>query len=290
MRKMALMACVLALSACGAAKKERPLQGYAEADLLYLSPREPGFVETLAVKEGDDVKAGALIFRLDVDRSNATLNKAHANNAATGEQSAAAAQAVREARAAVDLARVTLSRSESLLKSGYAPKAKVDADRASMQGAEARLRTAQAQAAAASSQTGASGADVTLAHEQAQDRAVNAPADGRIEQIYRRPGELAAAGDPVVALLPPANIKLKFFVPEAMLARLKLGGVVDVSCDSCEKGLTAKIFFIASQPQFTPPVIYSLEQRGKLVFLVEARPDHPEKFRPGQPLDVSVRK
>jgi HlyD family secretion protein len=289
MRRIALIACVLALSACGMAKKDRPLQGYAEADLLYLSPREPGFVEALAVKEGDQVKAGALLFRLDVNRSNATLNKARAANAATGQVSAAAAQGVREARAALDLARVTLSRSEALLKSGYAPKAKVDEDRANMRAAEARLRTAQAQAAAASQQTGASGADVALASEQAQDRAVVAPADGRIEQVYRRPGELAGAGDPVVALLPPANIKLKFFAPEQMLAQLKLGEIIDVSCDGCEKGLTAKISFIASQPQFTPPVIYSLEQREKLVFLVEARPDQPEKFRPGQPLDISVR-
>ncbi|MEJ0022526.1 MAG: biotin/lipoyl-binding protein [Alphaproteobacteria bacterium] len=97
MRRIALIAFVIApsiltLSACGMAKKDRPLQGYAEADLLYLSPREPGFVETLAVKEGDQVKAGALIFKLDVDRSNATLNKARASNAATSEQSAAAAQ------------------------------------------------------------------------------------------------------------------------------------------------------------------------------------------------------
>lgn len=290
MRRTALIVCMLALSACGGAKKERPLQGYAEADLLYLSPREAGFVETLAVKEGDEVKAGALLFRLDVDRSNATLNKARANNAATGQESAAAAQAVREARASVDLARVTLSRSEALLKSGYATKAKVDEDRANMQAVEARLRTAQAQAAAASRQIGASGADVTLAREQAQDRAVNAPADGRIEQVYRRPGELATAGDPVVALLPPANIKLKFFAPETMLSQLKLGGVIDVSCDACEKGMTAKISYIASQPQFTPPVIYSLEQREKLVFLVEARPEHPDKFRPGQPLDISVRR
>ncbi len=169
------------------------------------------------------------------------------------------------------------------------PQQKVDDDRASLSTAEARLRNAQAQAAAASRQIGASGADVALAREQAQDRAVNAPADGRIEQIYLRPGELAAAGDPVVALLPPANIKLKFFAPEKSLAQLKLGGVVDIACDGCEKGMTAKISFIASQPQFTPPVIYSLEQRAKLVYLVEARPEHPEKFRPGQPLDISVR-
>ncbi|MEJ0022527.1 MAG: HlyD family efflux transporter periplasmic adaptor subunit [Alphaproteobacteria bacterium] len=196
---------------------------------------------------------------------------------------------VREARAALDLARVTLTRSEALLKTGYVPQQKVDDDRASLSTAEARLRNAQAQAAAASRQIGASGADVALAREQAQDRAVNAPADGRIEQIYLRPGELAAAGDPVVALLPPANIKLKFFAPEKSLAQLKLGGVVDIACDGCEKGMTAKISFIASQPQFTPPVIYSLEQRAKLVYLVEARPEHPEKFRPGQPLDISVR-
>lgn len=290
MRRMALFTCVLLLGACGAANKPKALQGYAEADLLYLSPREPGFVETLAVKEGDEVEAGALIFRLDVDRSNAALNRARAANAATGQESAAAAQAVREARASVDLARVTLQRSEALLKSGYAPKAKVDEDRANMRAAEARLRTAQAQAAAAARQTGASGADVALAREQANDRAVLAPAAGRIEQIYRRPGELAAAGDPVVALLPPANIKLRFFAPEDMFSQLKLGGAVNVSCDGCEAGLTARISFIASQPQFTPPVIYSLEQRKKLVFLVEARPDRPEKFRPGQPLDISVQR
>ena len=78
MRRMALLVCLAALSACGVAKKDRPLQGYAEADYLYLSAREPGFVETLTVKEGDEVKAGALIFRLDNDRSNATLSRARA--------------------------------------------------------------------------------------------------------------------------------------------------------------------------------------------------------------------
>jgi HlyD family secretion protein len=289
MRRMALLVCLAALSACGVAKKDRPLQGYAEADYLYLSPREPGFVETLTVKEGDEVKAGALIFSLDNDRSNATLSRARAANAATAQESAAAGQAVREARAAADLARVTLSRSEALAKDGFTPKAKVDEDRANLLATQARLRTAQAQAAAASTQIGASGADVSLAQAQSKDRAVFAPADGRIEQIYRRPGELAAAGDPVVALLPPANIKLRFFAPEAMLSQLKLGGVVGVACDGCAQNLTAKISFIASQPQFTPPVIYSLDQREKLVFLVEARPQNNASFRPGQPLDISVR-
>lgn len=281
-------ACLLALAACGA-KPSAVLQGYAEADYLYLSPREAGVVSTLAVKEGDAVKAGALIFRLDVDRSNAALARARAQRSATGQTAAAQAQAVAEARADVTLAQTTYNRSQALYKEGFTPKAKLDQDKAALDVAQARLRTASAQRQAAASQTGASGADVTLAQEQADDRAVLAPADGRIERIFLRPGELAQAGAPVASMLPPANMKLRFFAPEQRLPLLALGGIVDVSCDQCAKGMTARISYIASEPQFTPPVIYSKDQRAKLVYLVEARPERPEQFRPGQPVDVALR-
>lgn len=287
-RAVILGAGLLALSACGA-KTPSVLQGYAEADYLYLAPREAGVVNTLAVKEGDAVKAGALIFRLDVDRSNSALARARAQRSAAGQTAAAQAQAVAEARADVTLAQTTYNRSQALYKEGYAPKAKLDQDKAALDAANARLRTASAQRQAAASQTGASGADVALAQEQADDRSVVAPADGRIERIFLRPGELAQAGAPVASMLPPGNMKLRFFAPETQLPQLALGGIVDVACDQCAKGMTARISFIASEPQFTPPVIYSKDQRAKLVYLVEARPDKPELFRPGQPVDVSVR-
>ena len=92
----------------------------------------------------------------------------------------------------------------------------------------------------------------------------------------------------VIALLPPGNVKIRFFVAEAKLPTIKIDDVVGVHCDGCAEGLTAKISFISRSSEFTPPVIYSLEERNKLVFMIEARPDQPEKFRVGQPVTVSL--
>ncbi len=114
------------------------------------------------------------------------------------------------------------------------------------------------------------------------------PSEATVEQIYYRPGETVPAGRPVVALLPPGNLKIRVFAPQAVLPKIKYGQTVGVTCDGCENGLTAKVSFIARSAEFTPPVIYSLEERAKLVFLIEARPDSPEKFRVGQPVTVTV--
>ena len=103
-----------------------------------------------------------------------------------------------------------------------------------------------------------------------------------------RTGEMVSAGRPVLALLPPGNLKVRFFVSEAMLPQIRIDDVVNVHCDGCPSGLTAKVSFIARSSEFTPPVIYSLEERSKLVFLVEARPEQPDKLRVGQPVSVAV--
>jgi len=81
---------------------------------------------------------------------------------------------------------------------------------------------------------------------------------------------------------------VRFFVPEPVLASIDYGDVVKVSCDSCSPDITARISFIARQSEFTPPVIYSLEERSKLVFLVEALPVKPDSLRVGQPVDVTL--
>ena len=116
------------------------------------------------------------------------------------------------------------------------------------------------------------------------------PADGTIQEVYYRPGETVQPGRPVIALLPPPNLKLRFFASEALLPEIKYGETVAVSCDGCEKGLTATVSFIAKSAEYTPPVIYSRDERAKLVFLVEARPAQPEKFRVGQPVTVTLPK
>jgi HlyD family secretion protein len=140
--------------------------------------------------------------------------------------------------------------------------------------AEAALRTAQAR--------------LNSAQTRLARRKVSSPVAGSVQQIYYRVGELVPAGKPIVALLPPSNLKVRFFVNEAMLPKLNIGDPVTVTCDGCDAGITAKISFIARSSEFTPPVIYSMEERSKLVFLVEARPDRPDRLRVGQPVSVTL--
>jgi len=119
-------------------------------------------------------------------------------------------------------------------------------------------------------------------------RKLASPVTGTVQQVYFRPGEIVPVGRPIVALLPPGNLKVRFFVPESVLPRLAYGDVVKVGCDGCAGDLTAHISFIASTAEFTPPVIYSRDERAKLVFLVEALPEEPQQFRVGQPIEVAL--
>jgi HlyD family secretion protein len=243
----ALVLAAVALVGCDN-RNDRAMQGWVEAELVFVSPDEQGRVETLKVREGDEVEASALLFTVDNDLQNAEV-------------------VVR--KSTVTTAQQNFDRAKELLKTSAGTQKNYD-------DAEAALR--QAKANLAWSET-----------RLARRRAVS-PAGGTIEQIYYRPGETVPAGRPVVALLPPSNLKIRFFAPEAQLSGIKVGDGVTVSCDSCEKGLTASVSFIARSAEFTPPVIYSMDERSKLVFLIEARPELPEKFRVGQPVSVGLAK
>ncbi len=238
-----LAAMALALAACGDTN-QRTFQGWIEADLVFVGPDEAGRVETLSVREGDTVAAGAPLFTLDADLQQAD---------------------VAQTRATLTNARQTFERAEQLLKSRTGTQKAYDDAQQSLREAEARLNSAETRLAR---------------------RRVASPAAGVVQQVYYRPGEIVPAGRPVVALLPPGNIKVRFFVPEAMLPKIAFGDAVEVHCDGCAGGLAARVSFIARAAEFTPPVIYSLEERSKLVFLIEARPERPESLRVGQPVSV----
>jgi HlyD family secretion protein len=175
--------------------------------------------------------------------------------------------AVNQANASLINAKQTFDRSQQLAKTGAGTQKDYDAAEAGLRVAEAQLNTVQTRLAR---------------------RKVASPFAGTVQQIYFRPGEIAPANRPIVALLPPGNLKLRFFVPEAALPKIKYGDAVAVSCDGCAAGLNAKVSFISRSAEFTPPVIYSMEERNKLVFLIEAVPERPDLLRVGQPVSVAL--
>jgi HlyD family secretion protein len=226
--------------------KEPTFQGWMEAELIFVGPDENGRIETLSVREGDQVEQRSPLFTLDADLQLADV-------------------AMQEA--SVKNAQIAFDRAKELLRTQSGTQRAFD-------DAEAALRTAQAR--------------LNSAQTRLTRRKMSSPVTGSVQQIYYRVGELVPAGKPIVALLPPANLKVRFFVSEAMLPKLSIGEPVTISCDGCDKGLTAKISFIARSSEFTPPVIYSMDERSKLVFLIEARPERPERLRVGQPVSVTL--
>jgi HlyD family secretion protein len=186
------------------------------------------------------------------------------------------------------LAERNFARSQDLFARNFLSRARLDADRAARDAADAQLRQARGELRAGRGDIGAANANTRLARTRVSDLDGAAPQAGTIEEIYHRPGEVVSAGEPIASLLAPERMKIRFFAPEPLLSRLRLGVDVNIACDGCASGMTAKISFIASDPQFTPPVIYSLDERDKLVFLIEARPNRPDAIRPGMPIDVTL--
>jgi len=162
-------------------------------------------------------------------------------------------------------AQQTFDRAASLSKTGSGTQANLDSAVSALRVAEARVNTSQTRLAR---------------------RTGFAPVQGTIQQIYFREGEMVAEKRPVLSIMPPGNMKLRFYVPEPDLPKLAIGDEVRVACDNCAGDLTAKIYFIATSAEYTPPVIYSLDERNKLVYLVQARPSRPDVLRVGQPIGV----
>lgn len=273
MKRPLIVSLALLITACSGAKSE-VLQGYGEADYIYVASQEAGVIGDLLVREGDAVEAGQAVFALDRERLGLSAQSAAA-------QAAAASSAVRSAEADAALARSNFARGQELFERGFYPQARLDADRASLDAANARLTQARREASAAGAQT-------DLARTRMGDLSVAAPRAGVIERIYYRPGEVIAAGAPVAALLAPENMKVRFFAPQDRLSEFPVGARVLISCDGCGEPVAARVSYAAAEPQFTPPVIYSLDQREKLVFLIEARLEAPSAIRPGAPVDVRL--
>jgi HlyD family secretion protein len=240
------LALAAALAGCNDIKNSG-YQGWVEADMIFVSPDEPGRIIKLNVREGDQVKVGAPLYSIDDDLQKADLNQ---NNATLAN------------------AQQIYDRAAALSKTGSGTQANFDSAVSALRVAEARVATSQT---------------------RLMRRSGFAPVSGSIQQIYFREGEMVPAQRPVLSIMPPGNIKVRFFVGEPDLPKFALGDEVRVTCDNCAAELSAKIYFIATQAEYTPPVIYSLDERNKLVYLVQARPERPDSLKVGQPVSVFLK-
>jgi HlyD family secretion protein len=311
-RKLVVLVLLCLAAGCGR-PPSRAVQGYVEGEFVYVSSPLSGALTGLSVQRGAQVRAGDPLFTLDEnpekaarDQAAEQLAEARANleDAKKGKRPTeiASLQAqLDEARAALDLAGLELARQEKLaaIPGGAAAqdldRARSTRDQDSRHAAqlEADLKTAQLgsredQIAAAEAGVRSLQAALDRAEWDLSQKRRSAPRAGLVFDTLYRPGEWVAAGRPVVALLPPENVKVRAFVPETRVGAIHTGDPVRVMVDGVAGGLAGRVSFISPQAEYTPPVIYSQDSRGKLVFMVEAAFDAAAAatLHPGQPVDV----
>jgi HlyD family secretion protein len=291
-------------------------QGYADADFVKVGPTQQGLITAVHVERGDRVVKGAPLFEQDdaddryaVDQATRLLQQAkdqlvNLESPAKPTEIAVAVANLGDAKAARDKVLADLQRNQVLLKSGAATAQTVDEERADLASAEAKIAAEEAALEQAKASLGRPGeitaqtsavdaaeAALAMARWKLAQRSVVSPVTGVVADVLARAGETLQAGAPVVSLLPPENIFVRFFVPEPSLAHLHVGDTVALLCDNCSADVTGAVSFIAPQAEYTPPFIYSETTRSKFVFLAEARPKPAEAtlFNPGQPVSVRPR-
>ena len=309
--KRALFLALVLLAGCEK-QEEGVWQGYVEGEYVLLASPYAGQLQKLFVRRGDQIEAGKPVFVLEQESERQA--RAEAEERVKSAQAKlenlqvplrepqiqALREALNQAKAAKELSRVNLVREEDLMKKGYTTKPRLDEARSNYVRDTARVKEAaeqlknaqmplgrQGELEGAQAEMSAAKAALAQADWRLEQKSVAAPVTGLVQDTFFVIGEWVGAGKPVASLLPPGNVKARFYVPETVLSSMTIGRAIEIRCDGCQP-IEAKVSYVSSQAEYTPPVLYSKESRSKLLFLVEARlPNSP--LRPGQPLDVRLK-
>lgn len=259
----------------GCSKKNSNIyQGYAEGRYTYISVNFPGKLEKLDVERGMQVNKNQALFILDQEPEKSSYEKTAANLAQ-------AKSAVNQFQSSLILNQKTYERNKMLLKTGAVSTEAFDTAKSAYEQSDAQLKQAKENVSSLE-------AVLRQTSWQIQQKTLYAPKSALVYDTYFLPGEWVPAGQPVLSLLAPQDIKVIFFVNEQVLSSLVLNQKILISCDGCQKTYTAKITFISPTAEYTPPVIYSDERRDKLVYRIEAFPDNPPFFHPGMPVKIFI--
>jgi len=310
-----LLVCVMTLLVTACAKPPADVYpGYAEGENVRLSAPISGTLTKLLVQRGDTVTAAAPAFVLEQESERSARQEAESRvqqaqaqlaNLKLGrrpEELQALRAQLSQAQAALKLSTNEFARASQLVAEKFnspatldQARASVERDQASVNEINAQLRLAsqgsrQNEIAAAQQEVNAAKAQLAQAEWRVQQKTQRIPIAGDVVDLLYREGEWVPQGSPILSLLPPANVKARFFVPQPVLGKIALGQTVQLHCDGCSAPIAAKVSFIAREVEFTSPIIYSKENRAALVFMVEARPsaEDARRLHPGQPLEVRL--
>lgn len=309
--RFAALPLLILLASCSGEQKH-VANGYVEGDYVYVAAPEGGWLTELLVTRGQTVKAGEPLFTLDADSQLALRNQAQASldqakaqlaNVQKGrrpDEISALTASVAQAESSARLAQAEFVRARDLKSRGFVSRSFLDARRSSRDSAIALVKQAKAslslgekgarddEISAAKATVGAATAALARTEYVLSQRQIVSRVDGRVQDTLRSKGEFVPPNGAIVQILPPDNVRIRFFVPELLRARVKVGAVVPVTCDGCGPSLTARITFLSTTSEYTPPVIYSVGSREKLVWLAEAVPATDVHLSPGQPVDVEL--
>lgn len=237
------------------------LHGYVEAEYQYITSTSSGILKALHVRRGDFIIKGTDLFTLDDIDLKVSIENAKAE--------------IRQAEALLKENANAYKRVKKLIHSNAISQSEFDQREAEYTSSKAKVDAAQQK--------------LISTQKELKNSRPKSMINAYIENTFFMPGEFVQAGKPVISLLPPEKIKIRFFLPQSELPTITTGQYITVSCDGCTKQIKAKITYIAKQAEFTPPVIYSTSSREKMVFMVEATPDQVEPcLHPGLPVDIDI--
>jgi HlyD family secretion protein len=312
-KRIALCVGGLAFGACTPAPPPS-YQGYVEGEFVNVASPIAGRLDQLSVKRGDEVALNARLYALEAVSEAAAQRQAEEQVRAAEAQLADLKLGKRPpeqdvtraqlAQAQVDEQKSAthLARDEAQFKIGGIARTQLDDSRAAHAANVARVAQLRSeltvtqlpsrgeQVKAQAAQVAAARAALEQATWKLDQKSVMATRTGRVFDTLYREGEWVAAGSPVVRILPPQNVKVRFFVPETIVGTLRTGRAIAIHCDGCGDDIPATLTYVSTEAEFTPPIIYSNETRGKLVFMVEARPtvENAARLHPGQPVSVRL--
>lgn len=289
-------------------------QGYVEGKFVYVASSESGRLDRLFISRGDTVTVGQSLFWFEQEPEASA--KRQAEQALRSSESKLADLETGKRPEEINVTRAQLAealaqdkQADSILKSdeaqyhsGGIPQTELIDAQASAEMSTARVQELKAslevaflpareqQIRAQLEQVAADRATVAEAEWRLEQKQVSAPLHGLVFDLLYREGEWVSAGNPVVEILPPENRELRFFVPETVVGKLHIGEGISVRCDGCSAVIPAKVTYISPQSEYSPPLIYSNENRSKLVFLIIAKPpvDRASELHPGQPIEISL--